>query len=163
MSDLTKNQEVASKYLAPFKDTVTGHFINGQVVRPKKSDTFENLCPADNSTLGDICQATQTEVDEACTCAAEAFAKHRKMMGSSAENAENVSDSDGEQGSGDATGGASAGAGSGAGGGAGSGGRVTTHAPQAPTDAPTATAAEAAALSFEQQMALVLERSKTET
>ena len=75
-----------------------------------------------------------------------------------------VIDSDGEQGSGDATGGASAGAGGGAGSGAGSGaGRVITHAPQAPTDVPTATAAEAAALSFEQQMALVLERSKTET
>ena len=56
------------------------------------------------------------------------------------------------------------GAGGGAGSGAGSGaGRVITHAPQAPTDVPTATAAEAAALSFEQQMALVLERSKTET
>ena len=79
MSDLTKNQEAASKYLAPFKDTVTGHFINGQVVRPKKSDTFENLCPADNSTIGDICQATQTEVDEACTCAAEAFQKWRDV------------------------------------------------------------------------------------
>jgi len=79
MSDLTKNQDAASKYLAPFKDTVTGHFINGEVVRPDKSKTFENLCPADNNSLGEICQATQTEVDEACTCAAEAFPKWRDL------------------------------------------------------------------------------------
>ena len=31
MSDLTKNQDAASKYLAPFKNTVTGHFINGEI------------------------------------------------------------------------------------------------------------------------------------
>ena len=43
MSDLTKNQDAASKYLAPFKNTVTGHFINGEIVRPDKSKTFENV------------------------------------------------------------------------------------------------------------------------
>ena len=45
MSDFDQNMTAASQYLQPFRDTVTGHFINGERVVPSGSKTYDNTTP----------------------------------------------------------------------------------------------------------------------
>ena len=54
MSGYEDNLTKAQDYLRRFRENVTGHFIDGQFEVPSEAQTFENLTPADNTSLGDI-------------------------------------------------------------------------------------------------------------
>ncbi len=50
------------------------NFINGQFVTTASGNTFENRCPVDNSLIGLVHEAGQSEVNSAVTAAKEAMA-----------------------------------------------------------------------------------------
>lgn len=81
MSDLTSNQALAEKYLRRFKDTPTGHFINGEMIVPAGAETFSNLTPVDNTSLGEVVAGTNDDMDKACEAAGAAFEEWRDVPG----------------------------------------------------------------------------------
>ncbi len=81
MSDLTSNQALAEKYLKRFKDTTTGHFINGEMIIPEGAKTFSNLTPIDNTSMGEVVAGTTEDMDKACDAAAAAFEEWRDVPG----------------------------------------------------------------------------------
>jgi len=82
MSDLTQNLQLAEKYLQRFKDNVTGHFINGEMVTPEGAELFDNPTPIDNSSLGQVVAGTEADMDSACEAAEAAFDEWSNMPGS---------------------------------------------------------------------------------
>ncbi|MGB0848214.1 MAG: aldehyde dehydrogenase family protein, partial [Thiolinea sp.] len=81
MSDFENNQQLASKYLQRFKDNVTGHFINGEMIVPEGAKTFSNPTPIDNTSLGEVVAGTEADVDRACEAAEAAFEEWRDVPG----------------------------------------------------------------------------------
>jgi 5-carboxymethyl-2-hydroxymuconic-semialdehyde dehydrogenase len=73
MSELEKNLDLANQYLQKFKDQTLGHFINGQMVTPSGAETFENITPIDQSSLGQVAKGTAADIDQACQAAEAAF------------------------------------------------------------------------------------------
>ena len=81
MSDLKENQAKAEQYLKRFKDTTTGHFINGEMIVPEGAETFDNPSPIDNTSLGQVVAGTTGDIDLACEAAEAAFDEWRDMPG----------------------------------------------------------------------------------
>lgn len=81
MSGHAENLSKAEEYLARFRSEVTGHFINGEFEVPEGRETFDNLTPNDNSSLGSVVLGTVEDIDRACETATEAFAGWRDMPG----------------------------------------------------------------------------------
>ena len=81
MSDFAANRTAADSFLQTFRDNITGHFINGRMTVPAASETFDNLTPCDNSSLGQVAAAGPADVDAACDAAAAAFPEWRDMAG----------------------------------------------------------------------------------
>lgn len=81
MSGHSDNLAKANTYLERFKQATTGHFINGAFEVPAGANTFDNLTPVDNTSLGAVVQGTVDDVDRACDAAAAAFADWRDMPG----------------------------------------------------------------------------------
>ena len=81
MSGHAENLAKAGEYLARFKNETTGHFINGQFELPDERDTFENLTPTDNSSLGNVVEGQAEDIDRASEAAEGAFADWRDMPG----------------------------------------------------------------------------------
>jgi len=81
MSDFDQNMAAARRYLQPFQDTVTGHYINGERVVPAGSKTYDNTTPTDNSSLGQVVEGSAADVDAACKAAEAAFPAWRDMPG----------------------------------------------------------------------------------
>jgi 5-carboxymethyl-2-hydroxymuconic-semialdehyde dehydrogenase len=81
MSSFNSNQQAAREFLQPFADSVTAHFINGERVVPRGSETFDNLTPADNSSLGSVAAGSAEDVNAACEAAENAFVDWRDMPG----------------------------------------------------------------------------------
>jgi len=81
MSELKENQAKAEQYLKRFKDNVTGHFINGEMLIPEGAETFDNPSPIDNTNLGQVVAGTTADVDQACEAAEAAFDEWRDMPG----------------------------------------------------------------------------------
>ena len=81
MSDFDQNMAAARRYLQPFQDTVTGHYINGERVVPAGSKTYDNTTPTDNTSLGQVVEGSAADVDEACKAAEAAFPAWRDMPG----------------------------------------------------------------------------------
>jgi len=81
MSELKENQAKAEQYLKRFKDNVTGHFINGEMLIPEGAETFDNPSPIDNTNLGQVGAGTTADVDQACEAAEAAFDEWRDMPG----------------------------------------------------------------------------------
>jgi 5-carboxymethyl-2-hydroxymuconic-semialdehyde dehydrogenase len=69
----------ADSYLARFKDAPLGHFIGGKAVA--SGETFENLCPVDNSVINTVHAGTAEDVDSAARAAADSFADWRDVSG----------------------------------------------------------------------------------
>ncbi|MEZ5560592.1 MAG: 5-carboxymethyl-2-hydroxymuconate semialdehyde dehydrogenase [Pseudomonadales bacterium] len=82
MSGHQDNLARARGFLQRFRDTTTGHFIGGSFVVPEGAETFDNLTPVDNSSLGAVVAGTTQDVDRACAAAAAAFPDWRDMSGS---------------------------------------------------------------------------------
>jgi 5-carboxymethyl-2-hydroxymuconic-semialdehyde dehydrogenase len=81
MSDFDQNMAAARRYLQPFADTVTGHYINGERVVPAGSKTYDNTTPTDNTSLGQVVEGSAADIDEACKAAEVAFPAWRDMPG----------------------------------------------------------------------------------
>ncbi len=81
MSEFQNNVTKADAYLDRFKSNVTGHFINGEFTSGSGSETFENVTPIDNSSLGRVVKGTSADVDAACESAQNAFPEWRDMPG----------------------------------------------------------------------------------
>jgi len=77
-----QNLATAQKYLARFRDNTTGHFINGEWTLGSKGETFDNLTPTDNTSLGQVVKGTAEDVDAACQSAQQAFPAWADMSGS---------------------------------------------------------------------------------
>lgn len=56
-------------------------FINGKLNSSSNRETWTNLNPADNSALGEICQANQQDIDDAVASAEAAFQVWHKKTG----------------------------------------------------------------------------------
>lgn len=79
---LEQNLATAQKYLARFRDNTTGHFINGEWMLGSEGETFDNLTPTDNTSLGQVVKGTAEDVDAACQSAQQAFPAWADMPGS---------------------------------------------------------------------------------
>lgn len=78
---LEQNLATAQQYLARFRDNTLGHFINGEWTLGSKGETFDNLTPTDNTSLGKVVKATAEDVDAACEAAQQAFTAWAEMPG----------------------------------------------------------------------------------
>ncbi|MBO0214188.1 5-carboxymethyl-2-hydroxymuconate semialdehyde dehydrogenase [Vibrio sp. Vb2880] len=78
---LEQNLATAQKYLARFRDNTLGHFINGEWTLGSKGETFDNLTPTDNTSLGKVVKGTAEDVDAACEAAQQAFTAWAEMSG----------------------------------------------------------------------------------
>ena len=78
----TENHHRAQSYLKRFNDNVTGHYIDGKMVIPNEAETFDNLSPVDNTSLGKVIAGDITDVDHAVTSATVAFDEWRSIAGS---------------------------------------------------------------------------------
>ena len=63
----------AGGYLKRFSDGVTAHFINGEDCPGEAGETFDNLTPTDNTSLGLVAAGSAEDIDRACRAAQEAF------------------------------------------------------------------------------------------
>ena len=80
-NELNENIKKAEGYLQRFKDTTTGHFINGKSVKGSEGKTFENTTPVDNSSLGLVVEGTAEDIDDACQAAEAAFTDWSQTSG----------------------------------------------------------------------------------
>ena len=81
MTEFTDNQSRADRYLERFQGATTGHFINGQPHIAEGAETYSNITPVDNSSLGEVVAGTAADMDSACEAAEAAFASWRDMPG----------------------------------------------------------------------------------
>jgi len=81
MSVLDQNIKSANAYLERFKTNITGHFIAGKSVLPTDANTYTNVTPVDNRSLGEVVIGTQADIDQACEAAEAAFEAWRDMPG----------------------------------------------------------------------------------
>lgn len=79
---LEQNLATAQRYLARFRDNTLGHFIHGEWTLGSKGETFDNLTPTDNTSLGKVVKGTAEDVDAACQAAQQAFPAWAAMSGS---------------------------------------------------------------------------------
>lgn len=77
----TAKQDLIEKYLTRFRETVSGHYIDGKFLTPEGAETFDNLTPADKSVLGKVVMGTSQDVDSACRAAQSAFHDWKNMAG----------------------------------------------------------------------------------
>ena len=81
MAILQENLSKADNYLRRFRENTVGHFIGGEMVLPAANNSFDNLTPTDNSSLGRITEGTAADVAAACQAAENAFPAWRDMPG----------------------------------------------------------------------------------
>lgn len=82
MSDFKENLAAATGYLKRFAENTTGHYINGTFKFSTESKIYDNLTPADNTSLGRVAEGASEDMAAACEAAEAAFADWRKMPGS---------------------------------------------------------------------------------
>ena len=75
------NKARAAGYLSRFSLKPAGHFINGKWDTSEGQETFSNLDPATNQSLGEIVAGTEADMDRACEAAANAFPEWAAMPG----------------------------------------------------------------------------------
>ncbi|NKB98843.1 MAG: 5-carboxymethyl-2-hydroxymuconate semialdehyde dehydrogenase [Pseudomonadales bacterium] len=80
-SALEQNTQQADSYLLRFKEQVLGHVVAGKAILPEDAEVFANLSPADNTSLGDVVAGTESDMDQACEAAAQAFETWRDVPG----------------------------------------------------------------------------------
>lgn len=81
MSTFQDYQNKAEVFLARFKDSITGHFIDGKSVIPEDASTYSNISPTDNRSLGDVVAGSSSDIDAACLAAEDAFSDWRDIPG----------------------------------------------------------------------------------
>ena len=76
-----QNVADAETYLRRFRTQPTGHIIAGEQLCEVNAETFSNLSPADNTSLGEVVAGTVTDMDRACEAAAAAFETWQSIPG----------------------------------------------------------------------------------
>ena len=76
-----ENLKKAEGYLQRFRDNVTAHYINGKPDPGISGETFDNLTPADNSSLGPVAAGSADDICRACQAAHEAFPAWSRAAG----------------------------------------------------------------------------------
>ncbi len=76
-----ENIKKAEGYLQRFRDSVTAHYINGEPSPGVSGETFDNLTPTDNSSLGLVAAGSAEDVDRACRAARDAFPAWSRTSG----------------------------------------------------------------------------------
>ena len=76
-----ENFKKAEGYLQRFRDGVTAHFINGESCPGASGETFDNLTPADNTSLGLVAAGSAEDIGRACVAAHEAFSDWSRTPG----------------------------------------------------------------------------------
>ena len=77
----TAYQDRANRYLQRFQEQPLGHFIAGRWCPTDAAALFDNINPADNTSLGQVVAGTPEDMAEACEAAAEAFPAWAAMNG----------------------------------------------------------------------------------
>ena len=78
---LAENLKKAETHLRRFRDSVTAHYINGEPSPGISGETFENLTPTDNTSLGLVAAGSAEDIDRACRAAQEAFPAWSRTSG----------------------------------------------------------------------------------
>lgn len=81
MTDLNTHLALATQHLGRFRDHILTHFINGAWTPSDGVQTFENLSPVDNGSLGHVARGTVADIDAACRAAEAAFPAWRDISG----------------------------------------------------------------------------------
>ncbi|GAL17246.1 5-carboxymethyl-2-hydroxymuconate semialdehyde dehydrogenase [Vibrio maritimus] len=76
-SNLTK----AEQYLAKYRNQTLGHYIAGEWSLGSEGETFENLSPTNNESLGKVVKGSAEDVNQACLAAQSAFTEWAEMSG----------------------------------------------------------------------------------
>jgi len=82
MADLKQNLESAERLLRPYRESTLAHFIKGKHEPGRSGETFEVMTPIDNSLIGKVSAGSESDIDDACRAASEAFASWRDYPGS---------------------------------------------------------------------------------
>ncbi len=80
-SESAANRAKAAELLKRFKDQPAGHYINGNWLSTDGQETFDNLEPAGNTSLGAVVSGTVQDMDAACEAAASAFEEWSAFSG----------------------------------------------------------------------------------
>lgn len=76
-----QNSDRARGYLERFARETTGHYIDGKWLDTEAAETYDNIGPADNQSLGNIVAGTAADMDAACDAAQSAFPEWAEMPG----------------------------------------------------------------------------------
>jgi 5-carboxymethyl-2-hydroxymuconic-semialdehyde dehydrogenase len=79
MSEFENNLSRAENYLSRFKNVPLGHFVDGEFY--SNQSTFTNFTPVDNTSIGEVSEGTEADMDKACEAAKKAFPAWRDMSG----------------------------------------------------------------------------------
>jgi 5-carboxymethyl-2-hydroxymuconic-semialdehyde dehydrogenase len=79
MSEFEQNINRSKQYLTRFKEVPLGQFVGGKFYINDK--TFTNKTPVDNSSIGEVSEGTEVDMDKACEAAERAFPAWRDMPG----------------------------------------------------------------------------------
>ncbi|MEJ6123873.1 5-carboxymethyl-2-hydroxymuconate semialdehyde dehydrogenase [Vibrio sp. 2-Bac 85] len=79
MSEFENNLSRAENYLSRFKNVPLGHFVDGEFY--SNQSTFTNFTPVDNTSIGEVSEGTEADMDKACEAAKKAFPAWRDMPG----------------------------------------------------------------------------------
>jgi 5-carboxymethyl-2-hydroxymuconic-semialdehyde dehydrogenase len=78
---LKGNLQDAEALLKRFRNDTLPHFIDGKPTPGSSGETFENLTPVDNSTIGNVTSGDSNDIDIACQSAARAFEEWKELPG----------------------------------------------------------------------------------
>ena len=76
-----ENLKKAEGYLQRFRDNVTAHFVNGEACPGASGETFENLTPTDNTSLGLVAEGSSDDIAHACGAAQDTFPAWSRTSG----------------------------------------------------------------------------------
>jgi len=75
------NREKAAGFLSRLQATPVSHFIAGEWQPTDGRECFENIEPAENTSLGQVISGTPEDMDAACEAAADAFPHWSQISG----------------------------------------------------------------------------------
>ena len=81
MSDFNTHLDLSRNYLERFAKNTLTHYIDGAWTSAEARNTFDNVTPVDNSSLGRVVAGTAEDIDLACEAASNAFPEWRDMPG----------------------------------------------------------------------------------
>ena len=80
-NNFKENLQDTEALLAPYKNNVLPHFINGQAIPSQSAATFDNYSPIDNHKIGSIASGDRDDIEIACEAAFQAFHEWRNTAG----------------------------------------------------------------------------------